>query len=352
MRSRARGAPVVAAVATASPAHRVTQDDMRGLARRLFAGDVADLEALLGVFDNTAIRERQMVRPVAWYEEPRSFAVKNEVYRAAALDLSEQAAVAALERAGLGPEEVGAVVFVSSSGISTPSLECALIPAIGVRRTAARVPLWGLGCAGGAAGLARAAELAAARGEPVLLVAVEVCSATLVHSDRSRSNVVATALFGDGAAAAVIVGGGAGPRIVASHSLLLDDTQDVMGWTLTDDGLKVRFAPSIPALVDEHLPRMLAGAAAAAGVVPGALEHMVMHPGGAKVLAAYEACLAVPRARLESSWGVLRDHGNMSSATLLFVLERFLRATPASGALGLAAALGPGFAAEGVVFRW
>lgn len=344
--------PVVAAVATASPAHRVTQSDMRALARRLFDGEVPELEALLGVFDNTAIRERQMVRPLAWYEEARSFAAKNEVYRAAALDLSERAAAAALERAGIGREAIDAVVFVSSSGISTPSLECALIPALGLRRTVARVPLWGLGCAGGAAGLARAAELAVARGRPVLLITVEVCSATLVHSDRSRSNVVATALFGDGAAAAVIAGEGAGPAIVASHSLLLDGTQEVMGWTLTDDGLKVRFAPCIPALVDEHLPRVRDAAAAAAGLEPAALEHWVLHPGGAKVLAAYEASLAVPRARLAAAWEVLRDHGNMSSATLLFVLERFLRGTPASGAAGLAAALGPGFAAEGVVFRW
>ena len=344
--------PVVLAVATASPPHRLSQCDLRAFARRMFADDFAELDQLLTIFDNTGIHERQLACPMEWYEAPRPFAEKNEVYRAAALELATRAASEALARAGLAPADIGAIVFVSSSGIATPSLDSALIPALDLPRNVARAPLWGLGCAGGASGLARAAELVRARGAPVLLVAVEICSVTFVHSDRSKSNLVATSLFGDGAAAAVLACEGEGPRLLASHSQLLDDTQDVMGWTLTDDGLRVRFARSIPSIVSAMLPQFCADAAAAAGIEPAAIEHLVLHPGGAKVLAAYEDELQVPRARLQTAWDVLRDHGNMSSPTLLFVLERFLQTTPTTRAPGLAVALGPGFSAEGMIFRW
>lgn len=339
-------------MATASPPHRVPQHELRAFARRMFARDLPDVDDRLGVFDHAGVAERQLACPLGWYEERRSFPEKNAVYRRVALELAAAAGDAALRRAGLAPGDVSALVFVSSTGIATPSLDCALIPALDLPRDIARVPLWGLGCAGGAAGLARAAELARGRGGPVLLVAVELCSVTLTHSDRSRSNFVATALFGDGAAAAVITGDGDGPRLLASHSHLVDDTRDVMGWSLVDDGLQVIFAPSIPSIIGEALPRVVADAAAAAGVDPDALAHLVLHPGGAKVLATCEACLGLPPARLQLAREVLRDHGNMSSPTVLFVLERFLRSTPQSGALGLAAAFGPGFSAEGVVFAW
>lgn len=345
-------AAVVRAVASAAAPHRIPQGAMRAFARRQFARHLPAIDRLLRAFDNTGIEERQFARPLEWYESPRDFAEKNDAWREAALDLAARACVAALERAGLAPAEVGALVCVSTTGIATPSLDSALIPALGLPRSAARVPLWGLGCAGGAAGLARAAELARARGRPVLLVAVELCSVTFVHSDRSTSNLIATALFGDGAAAAVIAPDGEGPRLVATHSLLLDDTQDVMGWNLVADGLQVRFAKSIPAIVRSTLPRFRRELAAAAGAEPSQMHHLVLHPGGTKVLAAYESSLEVPAARISCAREVLRDHGNMSSPTLLFVLERFLRTTPATDELGMAVALGPGFSAEGVAFRW
>ena len=222
-------------------------------------------------------------------------------------------------------------------------------------RATARVPLWGLGCAGGAAGLARAADLVRALERPVLLIASEVCSATFVHGDRSKSNLIATALFGDGAAAVVLAPareGVAGLRVLGSHTQLLDDTAGVMGWTLEAEGLRVRFARSIPDIVRRTVPGFHRAAAGLAGIELAEVEHYVLHPGGARVLAAYEAALAVPRARIETAYQVLRAHGNMSSPTVLFVLERFMRDTPPTGAPGLLLGLGPGFAAEGVVFRW
>lgn len=343
---------MIAAVATASPPHRVSQQQLKAFARRVFARDFSDLNDRLAVFDHAGVEERQFACPLGWYEEPHSFPEKNEVYRRVARQLAATAAGEALRRAGLSPGGITALVFVSTTGISTPSLDCALIAALDLPRDIARVPLWGLGCAGGAAGLARAAELARGRGGPVLLIAVELCSVTFTRSDRSKSNFVATALFGDGAAAAVIACDGDGPRVLASHSHLVDDSRDIMGWTLVDDGLQVIFAPSIPAIVREVLPKLVRDAAAAARVDPDSLEHMVLHPGGAKVLASCEECLDLPRERLQCAHEVLRNHGNMSSPTILFVLERFLKCTPMRGALGMAAAFGPGFSAEGVVFAW
>jgi alkylresorcinol/alkylpyrone synthase len=183
-----------------------------------------------------------------------------------------------------------------------------------------------------------------------------VCSATFVHGDRSKSNLIATALFGDGAAACVLApvraDEDAGLRVLGSHTHLIDNSDAVMGWTLEAEGLRVRFARSIPDIVRTTVPGFHRATAEAAGIDVAQIEHYVLHPGGARVLAAYEAALAVPRARIETAYQVLRAHGNMSSPTVLFVLDRFMRETPRTGAAGLVLGLGPGFAAEGVVFRW
>jgi len=346
-----RGASVLA-VATASPPHVLAQAQLRAFARRFFAKDFPAIDRLLPAFDNSGIAERQMASPIEWFDEPHTFAEKNEVYRRCALDMSARAGAEALRRSGVKADEIAAIVFVSTTGIATPSLDSYLVQLLGLSRAAARVPIWGLGCAGGAAGLARAADLVRALGRPVLLIAAEVCSATFVHGDRSKSNLIATALFGDGAAAVVLAPGDEGLRIVGSHSHLIDDSEDIMGWTLEPQGLRVRFARSIPNLVRDTVPGFKLAALRAAHVSPEEVEHYVLHPGGTKVLAAYEAALAVPRARIEGAYTVLREHGNMSSPTLLFVLERFMRETPRSGAAGLALGLGPGFAAEAVMFRW
>ena len=344
--------PVVLAVATATPPHRLPQAEMRAFARRFFARDFAAIDRLLPAFDNTGIHERQFASPIEWYDAPHSFAEKNEVYRRSCLDISTRAATEALRRAAIDRTEIAGLVFVSTTGISTPSLDSYLVQLLDLPRSVARVPIWGLGCAGGAAGLARAADLVRALGRPVLLIAAEVCTATFVHGDRGKSNLIATALFGDGAAAVVLAPDGDGPRMLASHSHLIDDSEAVMGWTLEAEGLRVRFARSIPDIVRRTVPEFWPAAAAAAGLAPGDIEHLVLHPGGARVLAAYEEVFGGDAARLDLAREVLRDHGNMSSPTLLFVLERFMQRTPRAGAAGLVLGLGPGFCAEGVVFRW
>jgi len=183
-------------------------------------------------------------------------------------------------------------------------------------------------------------------------VSVEICSATFVHEDRSKSNLVATALFGDGAAAMVIAPDGEGPAVLGGFSLLIDDSADVMGWTVRESGFQVRFARSIPHIVQQYVPGVVEDALRQYDVRRDELAHFVMHPGGAKVLAAYEEALSLEPGQLDHARSVLRDHGNMSSPTVLFVLERWLAETPAEDRPGLLMGLGPGFCAEGAMLRW
>ena len=339
-------------VATANPPHVLPQIEVRAFARGFFSKDLPHIDRLLRAFDNTGIAQRQMACPIDWYGQDHTFSEKNEIYRRVALQLSHEAAAKAIEQASLQPTDIAAVVLVSTTGVSTPSLDSFLIQLLELPRTVARVPVWGLGCAGGAAGLARAADLARSLQRPVLLVSVELCSTTFMHDDRSKSNLIATALFGDGAAAAVVGPGGAGPELLGGHSLLMDDSEDVMGWELRERGLKVRFARSIPGIVRDVVPQFVRQSAIEAGVEPASIHHFVLHPGGTKVLEAYEQALGVPRARIEDSYAVIREHGNMSSPTVLFVLRRFLDRVDETGAHGLLVGLGPGFSAEGVTFRW
>jgi alkylresorcinol/alkylpyrone synthase len=344
--------PRIWAVGTATPPHVLSQADVRAFARGFFSRDLPHIDRLLGAFDHTGIETRHLACPLSWYETPHSFAEKNEIYRRVAVELGHEAAERALQQADVARSDIAAIVLVSSTGLSTPSLDGALLQRLDLPRTAHRVPIWGLGCAGGAAGLARAADLVRSSGRPVLLVCVEVCSTTFMYDDRSKSNLIATALFGDGAAAVVVGPERAGLELVGGHSLLLDDTEDVMGWDLRDGGLQVRFARSIPEIVRRVAPDLIEQCAREAGLSPETIRHFVLHPGGAKVLAAYEAVLSVPRARIGHAWAVLASHGNMSSPTVLFVLQRFLADTAPTGAPGLLVGLGPGFSAEGVSFRW
>ncbi|PRQ02320.1 Alpha-pyrone synthesis polyketide synthase-like Pks11 [Enhygromyxa salina] len=355
----------ILAVASASPEHVLTQAQAKQFARGMFTEYFADrgeagVERLLRAYDNAGVETRQLGRPLDWYERSQSFAEKNAAYVEQALAMSHRAAAAALARAGLDPSEVGAIVFASSTGVSTPSLDARLVQELDLRRDVARVPIWGLGCAGGAGGLARARTLALGLGEPVLLIACELCSLTFMHSDRRRANLIAVALFGDGAAAAVVApepwwdpAQPAGPELLGGFSRLIDDSEHIMGWDVEDEGLRVRFSPKIPGIVSELGAGLIADAARDVGLEPGALRHLLMHPGGRKVIDAYERALGLEPGRLRHARGVLRDHGNMSSPTVLFVLERFLAEEQGPrGEAGLLLGLGPGFCAEGVVLRW
>ena len=344
--------PKILSVATALPPHRVGQGEAKRFARGMFAGAHKDFERLIPIFDNVHVDNRYFCVPVEWFEEDHSFSEKNALYVEHALNLSEKAARRALDRAGADPEDVGAIFFVSTTGLSTPSLDSKLIFRLGLSEHTRRIPIWGLGCAAGVAGLARAAEYARLYpGQLVLLVAVELCGLTFQRGDLSKSNLVSTSLFADGAAA-VLLGAGSGPGLLGGYSTTWPGTEDVMGWELVETGLKVQLSKSVPVIVQERFRDNLAQACASLGLDFGELEHLVLHPGGAKVLDAFEDVLGIEAGGLTFSRGVLRDCGNMSSVTVLFILERFLQSGECSaGDLGVLSAMGPGFSAEHVFFR-
>lgn len=338
-------------VATAVPPHVLDQDDAAALAVRVFDGKVFREADLLQLFGNTGIKTRRTVLPREWYLEPRDWRERNAAYLAAADTLYLAAAERALKTAGVAASEVGAVVTVSSTGIATPSLEARLHGRLGLGPGVVRAPLFGLGCAGGVSGLSVASRLAVADpGRPVLLVAVELCSLAVRTDEASKANVVATALFGDGAAAAVLCAGdpvpGARP-VTGDSQHLWPDTLNIMGWTVDPGGFGIVLASTLPAFVAERFHEAVAGFDASQATREGGggpPARYVCHPGGARVLPALEGVLGIAEGSLDVEREVLAEFGNMSAPTVFFVLERVLATGPA-GPLTVAA-LGPGFTAS------
>jgi len=337
--------PRLAALATAVPPYALGQAEVARRARHLFAEAAAgDLDRLMPVFDHAGIERRYSCVPIDWYEAAHGWSERNTLYLEQATSLLERAAREALARAGMAPAAVDAVVAVSTTGIATPSLDARLIDRLGLRPDVRRLPIFGLGCAGGVIGLSRAADLArAAPGSRVLLLVVELCALAFRKNDVSKSNVVATALFGDGAAAAVIACAGEGPALGAGGEYTWPQSLDIMGWEVAEDGLKAIFSRDIPGLVRRHMRDVVGAFLAPHRLALGDIDRFVCHPGGAKVLSALEEAFRLAEGALAEGRGVLRDYGNMSAATVLFVLERVL----AAGARGrlLLSALGPGFTA-------
>lgn len=336
-------------IGTAVPDHIVDQHSVRETVKRVFGGRVPNLTRLLSVFEHDHIHRRYFVRPPEWYERDHGFGETNAVFAESALDLAEAAARAAAAEI---MHKVRAVVVVSSTGVMTPTLDAALIQRLGLPASTKRLPIFGLGCAGGVSGLARAAELSRALGGAfVLLVAVEICSVTFRHSDTRKSNIVASSIFGDGAAAVLVGGEGGGPQIIDSHSTLFADTYDIMGWDVTDDGLAVRFSRDIPTFVRENIPRVLESACGEWNIKRSDVRDVIAHPGGSKVLEAYSEATALPAETFDIARSVLRDFGNMSSASVLFVLEQWLCSDALRPRYSVMAALGPGFSSELVLLE-
>ncbi|MDQ4106955.1 MAG: stilbene synthase [Actinomycetota bacterium] len=341
-------------VATALPPHRIGQEEVKDFARGMFGDARRDFERLLPVFDNVNVENRYFCVPTGWFEEDHTFAEKNDLYLEHALELSEKAARRALDSAAVDPSEIGAIFFVSTTGLATPSLDARLIFELGIpERHTRRESLFGHGCAAGAGGLAKAADWARSHpGRPVLLVAVELCGLTFQRGDTSKANLISTSLFSDGAAAAVVGTDGDGPEIIGEDCITWPETEDVMGWRFTAEGFNVILSKSVPAIVLQHFRESLVESCEYVGVDFEELEHFVLHPGGAKVLDAFEEVLEIEPGGLTFSRGVLRDYGNMSAATVLFILDRFLQSGEfSSGDLGVLSAMGPGFSAEHVFFR-
>jgi len=348
--------PRLAAVRTAVPPHRVDQSLAADFARDLFGRRLAGIERLLPVFTNAGIATRHFVKPPAWFGEPHSLAEKNRDYIEAATDLCERAVHDLLAATGLEPGDVDTILYVNTTGLATPTIDARLINRLGLRRNIRRTPIWGLGCAGGAAGLSHAHHHAL--GHPrqnVLLVSCELCGLTFLADDFSKSNLVACALFADGAAAALITGDEAGDRgleLLATQSRFYPDSLEVMGWNVLDRGLQVVFDRRIPDIVAEHAAGELDGFLAAHDLGRDDVAEYLYHPGGTKVLAAYEAAYGVGPEAFRYSHRVLRDFGNMSSVTVLYVLASYLdEHAPGRGGHAVVSALGPGFSSESLLLR-
>lgn len=346
--------PRIRSVATAVPDTRIDQSMAVAFAREKFTGRIADLERLLPLFEHAGIDTRYFAASQEWFFTEHDLAEKSAMYAREATRLSAAAAEKALERAGIGATDVDYIIYVNTTGLATPSIDARLINVMGLRPDVRRTPIWGLGCAGGAAGFSHAHHYALAHPQAqILVVATELCGLTFLAEDTSKSNLVATALFGDGAAAAVVSGDaidGPGLETIATRSRFYPDSLDVMGWTVLQEGLQVVFAQRIPRIVEETAAEDVGAFLAAHDLKIADIEAFLLHPGGAKVLEAYEKALALAPAQLDLARGVLRDYGNMSSATVFYVIERYLEAHgTGNGGHGLISALGPGFCSESLL---
>ena len=340
----------ILSLATASPPYQVNQCDAKSAARAMFRGRSSLFDRLAGVFDNARIDRRAIVAPIEWYTVERGWRERADLYTAASEALFEQAATSALDRAGLRPSDVDGIVFVSTTGIATPSIEARIAPRMGFRPDVRRVPLFGLGCAGGVSGLATAAKLAQA--EPRsnwLFVTVETCSISIRLDGEDPAAIVATAIFGDGAAAALLSTAGNGlAQITGTAERLWPDTLGIMGWRVEDPGLAVIFDRAIPPFIEAELAGAVDSMLSGFGLQGGGIGYCC-HPGGAKVIDAMETALSLSSGTLEIERAVLRDFGNMSAPTVLFVLERLLeRSLPVTT---LMTAFGPGFTLAGAILE-
>ena len=336
-------------VASAAPPHVLLQSQVTQAARMLFADRVDDFDRIAQVFASTGIVKRHSVVPLDWFLGRIGWPERTKAYLDGADALFIEAATAALDRAGLRAEDVDTIVTVSSTGIATPSLEARVADRMGFRPDAARVPVFGLGCAGGVTGLSLAAKLARAEpGSVVLMVAVELCTLSFRLDDTSKANLVATALFGDGAAACVLRAGEEGlAEVEATGEHRWPGTLDIMGWSVEEKGLGVIFDRSIPSFAEENLRPTMDAMLARAGRSVAEMDRFTCHPGGTKVITALETALELGQGALDHERAVLADFGNMSSPTALFVLERAGFAAPRQALT----AMGPGFTASLAVLR-
>ncbi|HVG57089.1 MAG TPA: 3-oxoacyl-[acyl-carrier-protein] synthase III C-terminal domain-containing protein [Hyalangium sp.] len=349
--------PLVRAVGRALPPHYATQEQLISAFRELWARKHFNLERLEDLHRAVNVSGRFLALPINEYHPLVSFQQRNDAWVRSAVELGEKVVRQALDKAGLTPRDVDHVFFVTVTGLAVPSIEARLANRLGFREDLRRTPIFGLGCVAGAAGVARAVDyLRAWPGHTALVVAVELCSLTLQREDLSIPNIIASGLFGDGAACVVLQGseaGAPGPRVVASRAVFYPDTERVMGWDIVDSGFKVVLSAKVPQLVRDNVRANVDGFLAAHGLKRSDIRHWVAHTGGPKVLQAFEESLELPRESLARSWASLQEVGNLSSASVLFVLGETMESQePRPGDWGVMMAMGPGFCAELVLLRW
>jgi alkylresorcinol/alkylpyrone synthase len=338
-------------LATAVPPYAMEQSDVAAFAHRIFGNTFADYDRLAPVFENSGIRRRYAVRPLDWYFEPLGWPERSEAYLESGSQLFIEAATKALDAAGLRGNQVDTVVTISSTGIATPSLEARVASRLGFRADIERVPVFGLGCAGGVSGLSIAARLAQSRpGTVVLVVAVELCSLAFRRDELTKANIVATALFADGASACVLRTGERGiAEIEMSGQHQWPETLNIMGWSVDAQGLGVIFDRSIPPFAEANMEAAVVGILGRGGLCLDDIARFVFHPGGSKVVDALERAFSLDQGCLQDERAILADFGNMSAPTIFFVLERTLAESLPERTL--LTAVGPGFTASCVSLK-
>lgn len=343
--------PKLISIGTAVPPHIIDQRDAAIASHAAFGSRFGDFDRLAKVFDRAGINRRYGVRPIDWYLETSGWQDRNAAYVEGATDLFLDAARKALEAGGLSADQVDIVVTASSTGIATPSLDARASSKIGFRDDILRVPVFGLGCAGGVSGFAIAAKLASSRpGCIVLLVAVETCTLAFRMDKLTKANIVATALFGDGAAACVICTTREGiAEVEMSGQHTWPDTLDIMGWSVDPEGLGVIFDRAIPPFAEANIESAISAILSRSNLSLKDVDRFACHPGGAKVIDALESALQLGQGTLDHERDVLSAYGNMSSPTAFFVLDRLI----ASGlpSRTLMTAMGPGFTASCVSLK-
>ena len=306
---------------------------------------------------NVAVEGRHLALPPEKYYDIATWGQANDIWIEVAQELGEQALCRALHHAGLEPSQLGALFFVSVTGIASPSVDALLINRMGLPANIRRIPIFGLGCVAGAAGIARAADYVRAYpSQSAALVSVELCSLTLQRDDLSVANLISSGLFADGAAAAIVSGdevNSTGPTIRATRSVFYPDTEQMMGWKVTEKGFRITLSPEVPKLIRENLGRDVDAFLADHSLQRSDIKSWVLHTGGPKVLEATADALGLKNGQLDASWDCLKKVGNLSSASVLVVLEDVMRnRRPEPGTLGLLAAMGPGFCSELLLLEW
>ncbi len=347
----------IAAVGKALPPNYYGQEELLAAFRQLWTGRVRNLDRLERLHRNVLVGGRHLALPLEEYQDLETWGDSNDAWIRVAQDVGEAAIVQALERAGLDRQEVDAFFFVTVTGVATPSIDARLMNRLGLPARIKRVPIFGLGCVAGAAGIARAADYVKAYPDQVaLLLSVELCSLTLQRKDLSIPNLISSGLFGDGAAAVVVVGSerqASGPRIVASRSIFYPDTEQVMGWEISEKGFQVVLSAEVPEMVSGHLRQDVERFLADHGHRRDEITSWVAHPGGPRVLEAMAETLELENGELDVTWRSLAEVGNLSSTSVLLVLEETLREhRPAPGSLGMLLAMGPAFCSELVLLEW
>jgi len=333
--------------------YKTDQQEVKKQAQEMFSVNFPEAGRLIFAFDNTEIITRNFCKPLSYYKKQNTFEERNNDYINTALDYSVLAIEDCIHKAGIDKMDITDILFVSTTGLATPSIDALIINKMRLDPHINRTPVWGLGCGGGVSGMAKANRAAIANPDAiVLLVAVELCSLTLIKSDYSKSNFIGSSLFSDGIAACIIMGdnhaGDKRVKYAGSSSKLYYDSLDVMGWDFQDTGFKVLFSKDIPQFINDHIKADVVEFLSKHKLGIADIKNFIFHPGGKKVLDAYKSALAVEGDFLKTTREVMNGYGNMSSATVLYVLEKFMREGFEDG-YGLMLAMGPGFSSEMVL---